>query len=327
MNNREFELLLKDLYPTDRWPKPLHLLQGAAYVDSGQDVTAAARAVGTSRAQLERVAAAKDRVGEALGAALRDVDARHRRRAAQVLGQLVVGRAAEMAFEDIYRTEMHSQELELRDLRESRSDTDYRLFNGGGRPIYLINIKFHGSLFRRAPELVGLEPEDCFALATYKIHGSLKKQDVEGLPYIFAIVGVRSLSGEQVGADLPSQFVDALAFLYHAPRAAAKRDIEDRMVNLLAERKVAVYRDTFEAVRAADWYVLSARRADRLVRELLYERVFAMRVPRFAQQFRSAELDMHFSLKRDLTPLRSFLATLRDEGHPKVVTLLERGAI
>ena len=64
---------------------------------------------------------------------------------------------------------MHSEEFELRDLREGRTDTDYRLYNGRGRPIYRVNIKFHGSPFRRAPEMVGLESDDCFALATYKI--------------------------------------------------------------------------------------------------------------------------------------------------------------
>lgn len=75
--------------------------------------------------------------------------------ARQILGNLIVGRCAELTFEEIYKEHMHSTELELRDLRESRSDTDYRLFNGKGRPVYRVNIKFHGSLFRRAKEMVG----------------------------------------------------------------------------------------------------------------------------------------------------------------------------
>jgi hypothetical protein len=37
------------------------------------------------------------------------------------------------------------------------------------------------------------------------------------------------------------------------------------------------------------------------------------------------ELNMHFSLSRDLTPLLKYLETLRDAGYPKVTTLLERG--
>jgi len=59
----------------------------------------------------------------------------------------------------------------------------------------------------------------------------------------------------------------------------------------------------------------------------LFERVFALRIRGFAQQFRSAELDMHFSLKDDLTPLEEFFGTLRQEGQTKVAGQLERGTM
>jgi len=36
------------------------------------------------------------------------------------------------------------------------------------------------------------------------------------------------------------------------------------------------------------------------------------------------ELDMHFSLSKDLTFLRTFLATLRTDGPQRITTLLER---
>ena len=45
----------------------------------------------------------------------------------------------------------------------------------------------------------------------------------------------------------------------------------------------------------------------------------------FARVFRGAELDMHFSLSKDLIPLKQFLATLRDGGPQRVTTLMERG--
>lgn len=246
-------------------------------------------------------------------------------RAIRTLGQLLVGRAAERAFEDIFREEMESEELEVRDLREGRTDTDYRLYNGQGRPVYRINIKFHGALFERAPEMVGIEPNDCFALATYKIQGSLKKQEEEGLPFIFAIVGVRLLSGEKVGARIPSKYIDGTAFIYQSPKAQGKRNFEDRIVDRLVAQSVSAFADAYEAIHSADSYILSARRADNLVHQLLYDRVFALRIPRFTQQFRAAEVDMHFSLRADLTPLRDFLHVLREEGQAKVVTLLERG--
>lgn len=199
------------------------------------------------------------------------------------------------------------------------------MYNGQGRPIYRINIKFHGARFRRAPELVGLDPHDCFALATYKIYSALQKQEQEGLPYFFAIVGVPELSGEGIGRIFPSDLVQAVALIHQAPRATGKRDFEDAVVRHVVERRYPVFEETYNQIIKAEWYMLSARKADKLLRELLFERVYALRVRGFAQQFRAAELDMHFSLSRDLVPLRKFLATLRAEGLTKVTTLMERG--
>lgn len=325
MNSAEFLSLLAEVYNQDPWPKPLHLLKGRELVAEGMGLAEAASAVGTAARFLQPVVDARDPVVEVLGSSPTEIERESRERAYRQLGQLLVGRAAEMAFEEIYRAEMHTAEMELRDLRESRTDTDYRLYNGSGRPIYRLNIKFHGALFEKAREVVGLDPHDCFALATYKIQGALKKQEQEHLPYIFVIVGVRTLSGEAVGKRIQSRLIDAAAFYYQAPRAKAKRDLEDRLVEYLVRSEDSVFVDTKELIRKADWYVLSARRADRLVRELLYERVFALRVPSFTRAYRGAEVDMHFSLSQDLTPLMEFLRTLRDSGHPVVVSKLERG--
>ncbi len=86
-----------------------------------------------------------------------------------------------------------------------------------------------------------------------------------------------------------------------------------------------VYEQTLARILNADWYVLSARRADLLLRDKLFDRVFALKVRNFARAFRSAELDMHFSLSEDLIPLREFLGTLRTGGSQRITTLMERG--
>ncbi len=242
-----------------------------------------------------------------------------------MLGQLLLGRCAELAFEEIYRAEMHAEEFELRDLREGRSDTDYRLYNGLGRPVYRLNIKFYGSPFRRAMDLVGLTPDDCFALATYKIFSALQKQQAEGLPYIFAIVGVPNLTGESVGREIPAPLVELVALIDQAPRGRLKRDFEDAAVEQLVRENHTVFKKTLEQILHVEWYVLSAKRADKLLREHLFSRVFALRIRSFARVFGRAELDMHFSLSKDLIPLRRYLAMLRKEGPHKITTLLERG--
>jgi hypothetical protein len=325
MNNAEFVALLHEVYESETWPKPLHLLRGAEMVDAGKTVADAAKEVRTTSKALSQVVSADDRVSFVLGMGPRDVGPTERQKAIQILGQLLVGRVAEMAFVDIYRAEMESHELELRDHRKSRTTTDFRLHNGQGRPVYRVNIKFHGALFRQAPETVGLQPEDCFALATYKVWGALGKQESEGLPYLFAVVGERSISGESVGKQIPSRFIEGVALFHASEQAPKKRDFEDRAVQRLVEQEVPVLSTTYEAIHKAPWYIISARKADKLLRELLYDRVFALRVRGFARVYRGAELDMHFSLSEDLVPLRDFLHTLKVDGQAKVVTLLERG--
>lgn len=325
MTRLEFLKTLGELFGERRWPKPLHVLQGLELHQGGVAIAQAARAVGTTSRSLSQAARASDPVQHVLGLALHEIDTQHRQRAAQMLGQLLLGRCAEMAFERIYRSELRREEFELRDVREGRTDTDYRLLNGRGRPVYRINIKYHGSVLRQAPELVGLESQDCFALATYKIHHALQKQHEDGLPYVFAIVSVPQLTGETVGRSVPSPLVDAVAAIHQAPKGRAKRAFEDAAVEHLAIVEHPIFRETFAQIAGAGWYILSARRADKLLRELLFERVFALRVRNFTRAYRRAEVDMHFSLSRDLIPLRRFLATLREEGPQKITTLLERG--
>jgi hypothetical protein len=71
--------------------------------------------------------------------------------------------------------------------------------------------------------------------------------------------------------------------------------------------------------------VLSAARSYALMRDKLFERVYALGVPSFARSYRNAELDMHFSLKGDLTPLPDLLNTLRAAGVQKVTHMFATG--
>lgn len=323
MRAEELIALLNRLYPSTPWPKPFNLLKGRQLVEAGKPVNDAAREIRTTSKRLDSFCRSRDPLAALFGPSTRGADARKRTR--QILGNLIVGRCAEIAFEEIYKQHTRTTELELRDLREGRSDTDYRLFNGKGRPVYRINIKFHGSLFRRAKEMVGLDPEDCFALATYKIDGALQKQKKDELPYIFVVVSVPDLTAESVGGDVSGALQEFVARVMESSKVPAKRDIEDRVVEVLEQEGHPAFAATRRRISAAKWYVLGAKKADKLLRELLFERVFALRTRNFSRQFGGAELDMHYSLSRDLTPLSTYLAMLRDAGYPRVTTLLERG--
>ncbi|MGH8660073.1 MAG: hypothetical protein ACREV4_16830 [Gammaproteobacteria bacterium] len=227
-------------------------------MESGHEVGAAARQVGTTSRRLRAFCESVDALSELFGSQPPDDNAR--KDARQILGNLIVGGCAEITFEEIYRAHMPTTELELRDLREGRSDTDYRLFNGRGRPVYRVNIKFHGSLFRRAQEMVGLEPEDCFALATYKIDGALQKQKKDELPYIFVIVSVPDLKSESVGAAVPAELQDFVARVTVSKRIPRKRDIEDQVVQVLQQEGHPAFDATRKRIAEARWYVLGAKK-------------------------------------------------------------------
>ncbi len=318
---------LELLYGKDSWPKPLNLLLGWVRVNNGLSVSEAAEAVRTTRRRLQDIVSSKDPLVGILGMSIptQPSETKQWAKAAAILGQLLLGHIAELVFVKMFKAEMPNQELSLKDVREGRTDTDYRLLNGAKRPVYRLNIKFHGSRFRRAEELVGLDPEDSFALATYKIHGALKKQQEEQLPYFFAIVGVSNLSGQVVGDMMPLDFREVMAYLTAAPKMTKKRDLEDRIVEYVASKRLEPFEEILSKLQSADWYIMSARRADKLLREKLFDRVFALRIRNFSRVFGGAEIDMHFSLSSDLVPISDFFKTVREGGLHKVTTMLERG--
>jgi hypothetical protein len=52
-----------------------------------------------------------------------------------------------------------------------------------------------------------------------------------------------------------------------------------------------------------------------------------VRVRAFARNYRNAELDMHFSLTQDVTPLKTFLVSAKERGLHGLAVDLERGEI
>ncbi len=326
---RVLRLVFSDRLP----PAPLHLVEGTWLVaQDGFSITDAAKLVKTSPAHLRKLLNSPNTLSAILGGDIPLPEPQSETRVRSSLGQLVLGSLAEQVFEKLYRELVGTSELQLRDDRSARGDTDYLVFNGSGRQVFRINIKFHGSLFRRARELVGLEPENCFALAIYKIYAALKKQEEEHLPYIFVIVGVPGLTGSVVGEQIPEDLMHLSLLSYKLPRLTGKRQIEDQIVRRLTSspeifgfaEAAAKY---LEQIRSAQWFVLSARRADTLLRKNLFDRAYGLRVRGFTRNYAGAELDMHFSLSEDLRPLTEFLQVLRDYGMPGLVSRLERGTI
>lgn len=237
------------------------------------------------------------------------------------IAQMLLGALAERRFEEISNEITGAGVLRIEDHRPSRTDTDYRLLNGQGNPICRLNIKFHGTLFRDARRYVGLEPADCFALATYKINNAVRRQTEERLPYVFLVLSVPELNANEVAKLIPDDYVWALAVL------EGKRSVEEAMVDRLRSPD---HRRNFhpisERMPEGQFRILSATKAGNLLRDKLFERVHALSLRGFTRKFRNAEVDMHFSLSTELTPVRKFLELVR-ESPQRVAVTLDRGEI
>ena len=235
------------------------------------------------------------------------------------IAQILLGALAEKRFEELIDS-IAGGTIRIEDHRPSRTDTDYRLLNGGGRPVCRFNIKFHGTLFRSAKDYVGLEPHDCFALATYKIRNALRRQTEEALPYVFVVLSVPDLNAGEVGKLIPDNYVWALALLN------GKRIIEESIADRLRSPDYFPrFEPIFGRMPEGEFRVISAEEANRLLREKLFEGVHALTVKSFTRTFRNAEVDMHFSLSAELTPVRAFLKALLSDSPQKFAVRLYRG--
>ena len=236
------------------------------------------------------------------------------------IAQMLLGTLGEKRFEDIVEDVTGAGVLQIEDHRPSRSDTDYRLLNGSSKPVCRFNIKFHGTLFRDAFRYVKLQPEDCFALATYKIANALKRQELERLPYVFLVLSVPDVKIDDVANLIPDEYVWALAVV------GGKRKVEELIVERLCSEE---YIHTFDSVLArmpdGQFRIISVKRAYDLLIDKLFERVHALSLKSFTSRFRNAEVDMHFSLSQDMTPVREFLEILKKESPQKFAVRLYIG--
>ena len=219
--------LVEDLVPLGcQIAKPLDALMALHALRAGKQLETFAHHMRKRIAALEH---AVDPIQSAYGVRTADTPARMQQRAKRgelMLGQLVLGNLAEQAFEAIYRSKLGASEFRLDDYRESRNDTDYRVLNGGGRPLFRINSKFHGSRFRQAQEQVGLDPADCFPLATYKIWNATEKEKAEHLPYLFLVIST-PITAESVVQDIPEQVRELVRLVHVSEIAKGKRDLEE----------------------------------------------------------------------------------------------------
>jgi len=297
--------------------KPFQRAQAIERIANGQSVADVAVATGLAKHHLTRWHEAVEAHGLYEWLGQEAPDERQLKRAREGIAQMLLGSLAERHFESLAVARIGDRGYRIEDQRVGRTDTDYRLIDPDGRPLFRLNIKFHGTLFVAAKEYVNLEPSDCFALATYKISSALKRQQDEALPYLFLIISVPDFPRETIEQSVS----DDWAWL----ASISGRKIEEAIVQLLArELWVDPIRDR---IALAEFRVLSARRAANLLREHLFERVHALRLRGFNRLFRGAEINMHLSLSTEMIAYTDLLDLLATRGPVEVALRLDRGEI
>jgi hypothetical protein len=148
---------------------------------------------------------------------------------------VVVGSVGEQEFERSYNALSVGQEFKLADQTKEGTDTDYLTVDAKERPAFRVTVKMYGSRFYNSLQFVGLEPEDTFGVATYKIRAAVRKSQREALPYLFAIASNEALRADAVAETLPDEVAHLLdtSTLYVGP--TGWKTVEDRLVDLLLD--------------------------------------------------------------------------------------------
>lgn len=251
-----------------------------------------------------------------------------------IRGDSHVDRLAEDLFDALAWSVLRSIGMRIEDRRAECSETDFGVVDTASKKdACLINVKVHSSQFEGAERFVGLTPTDTFALALYKILMGFKYQKEKEIPFFF-VVSVRWRIVEEV-MRLIRREDQKLVHLIFQTRARGKKRAEDALVDNI----VAGFREKNEwntllqdLKNAGTHVVLSAQRAMNLFIEKFETRCPALTLGQFAAKFRGrrglpAEINMHFSISQEMTPIAVFLDLLQRERGRDLWVRAQRGEV
>lgn len=182
-----------------------------------------------------------------------------------------------------------------------------------------INVKNAGTKFANARDLVGLDPDDCVPIPAYKAFGAIESSDYSALVYAcsvdFELAG--RVKGVIDSALSPREkLVWQLLSDYTGPGVKAAED-------LFVSSMVPKYWDQFRtAASDAPFVVISARRAIRILKTK------PRRTPGLGLKAwgtgASGEVNVHVSIKEDMTPWDTVRDRISDKGVQNVLDAVGR---
>ena len=134
-------------------------------------------------------------------------------------------------------------------------------------------------------------------MATYKFLSAVEKQTAEHLPFVFTVVGVPNLTALSMRGYFSEDDITMIALITKSKKVSGKRSLEEKVVNRLVEQKSEAFTQAYDRIRSAEWYIISARKADDLFRKLFIDRVYAQESPHFENGVISRRFGLHAGRK------------------------------
>jgi len=230
-----------------------------------------------------------------------------------LLLNLILGRLGENYFERLIEERLPGMELRSHTAAPQlieRVERKYGITNYDvlleGEKLFHVNIKVHATQFREARRMVGLDPENCFPLAVYKILSGLGEQRRTGILFVF-LVFIRWDMRETVSRHvegLERSLQERIAGVFRR-RDRAK---QDDLVNDLVARweEDGTWQGLLKELEESEQRVISPEKALQLLIENI-ERCPALVIPRF--RF-AGEINMHLAIREEMTDLEDFLRAI-----------------
>jgi len=297
---------------------PLTKLRTIVEVEQGESVEQVAARLGKGKATVKKWLSDFRKSG--LPSIFPNDERQSDERIKQFFANLYLARLAEDLFEEIFADSLADLGMTCEDRRQDYTETDFAIVDRG-EEICHVNVKAHSSKFQNALSFVGLQPEDTFPLAVYKILLGYKTSKQIQIPHIFAVSILWGVVDEALSLIEPND-VGLIDLVFRTRVAQGKRKAEDRVVDYVVSRLKAEGKwvTLVGLLKKKGMHrVISAKKAQSLFLELFDKRCIGLSLAGFGSRFKGkkgvpAEVNMHFSISQEMKPLEEFLQTLK-RGH------------
>lgn len=186
-----------------------------------------------------------------------------------------------------------------------------------GELILPINVKNAGTAFRRSKDLVGLEPDDCIPIPAYKANAAIDA----GLVSLIYVVSPDYNLITELNRIIPTIFNENELIVWDLLNNYAGARVQRAEDEFIANT-VTKYHALIKAAKDTPFYAISARKSLRILQTKPH------RTPGIGLKAwgtgASAEVNVHLSIKEDMTPWEDVKNRIVSKGIASIVEAVNR---